>query len=342
MSWCTEKSPSNPTQSMPIFPSLLPSPLSGPCQQPSPSSENSLPSTLSFSQSILSAPISSSAPSSTPTDSVAQGATAIIVTLQGNATEDFPMQSTEQDLNTIPPAATDNGDPHGHHEMTEPNFSATRPCRGCSPVIEISATGWLDNPAEGQHGSSAQATTKEPVRATISISSPNIVISQEPSGGHLDGKTSKIIPTLGGIYTTAVPAPLTFHNHVCTINPAGYIVMGPGTTLIPGGSPTTIDDTTLSLEPSATFMIVQEVTERMQAATTVVTLTRSAIAEESGGGDGGWVGVFGTCSGDGYAYPTGDLISAGAMRVHNIIPNGWVGSVLLLVWCGVGCLAIHL
>jgi hypothetical protein len=390
------------------------------------------------------------------------------------------MQSTDQGLRPIPPAATQIGDPNGHHEITEPNFSATRSCRGCSPVIEITATGWLDTPAGEQHGSTggpapAQATTEiESPRATIPAGSTNIIVDQAPSGGNyvigdsitltpgqtitvddtpivvqtaegrtevivgttvipltaapyqpqitdapaslvasalppiltigtrtitpnaqtqyvvegqtftpggepltitgttlstpggepliipgttlslapsatalvIDGKTSTITPVLGGVYTTVAPAAMTFNNHVYTTNRAGYIVMGPGTTLVPGGSPVTVDGTTLSLEHSGTAVVVQGTTVPLQPITTVVTLTRgpSAVGTDTGnvGGGGGGGRNAGPSTGDGYVYPTGRPIPAGAMRTHDAVSDSWMGGVILLIWLGIGCFAVQL
>jgi hypothetical protein len=370
------------------------------------------------------------------------------------------MQSTDQGLRPIPPAATQIGDPNGHHEITEPNFSATRPCRGCSPVIEISATGWLDTPAGEQHGSTpgpapAEATTEaEPPRVTIPAGSSNIVIDQDPSGANfviggsttltpgqtvtaddipivvqtsegrtavvvgttvvlltansyqpqitdapislapsalppiltigtetitpnaqtqyvvagqtlapggapltisgttfslapsatalvVDGQTSTITPMLGTVYTTIVPAALTFNNHVYTTNRAGYIVMGPGTTLVPGGSPVTVDGTTLSLVHSGTAVVVQGTTKTLQPVTTVVISTRGP---GTGSGDDGQGrgGITGPCTRDGYVYPTGRPITAGAVRSYDLGWSDCLGGLVLLIWWNIGYLAIRL
>jgi hypothetical protein len=372
------------------------------------------------------------------------------------------MQSTDEGLKPIPPAATQIGDPNGHHEITEPNFSATRPCRGCSPVIEITATGWLDTPAGEQHGSTggpapAQATTAaDPPRATISAGPSNIVIDQDPSGGNfviggsttltpgqtitvddmpiriqtsegrtevligttiipltpnsyqpqiteapisltpsplpplltigtqtitpnaqtqyviagqtlaaggeartisgttislapsatalvIDGKTSTITPMLVGVYTTVAPAALTFNNHVYTTNRAGYIVMGPGTTLVPGGNPVTVDGTILSLVHSGMAVVVQGTTRSLQPVTTVITLTRGPGAVGTGSGDDsqGRSGNTGSSTGDGYVYPTGAPITAGSTRSYN---SGWgdcLGGLVLLIWLCVGYLVFR-
>lgn len=366
------------------------------------------------------------------------------------------MISTVQGLRPIPPAVTEIGDPNGHHEIPEPNFSSTRPCRGCSPVFEIPATGWLDTPVGEQHGSTiqeatAQASTEKPPQATISIGASDVVIGQDPSGGGflvggsltltpgqaitvgdipiaietsdgktkvvvgtavislqptqpalteapvslppiplpptltigtrtiapnaqaqyviagqtlspggepltisgttlklapsataliVNGETSSITPRFGDVYTT-VAAALTFKDHVYTPNRAGYIIMGPGTTLVPGGTPITVDGTTLSLEHSGTAVVVQGATKTLQPVTTIVTLTREPNPLGIGSGESGG-SVYGQSTSNGYVYPTGDPIIAGAVRTRSTIAGNWPAGLLLLVWWGVGYLAIRL
>ncbi|KAF2850929.1 hypothetical protein T440DRAFT_478825 [Plenodomus tracheiphilus IPT5] len=368
----------------------------------------------------------------------------------GNVTDTSAMQSTTEGLKPIPPAETQDGDPNGHHEITEPNFTTTKLCRGCSPVIEITASGWLD-PAE-QHGSTLEtpmSTTDRPIEATISIGHSNILISQGPTGddyviggsmtvtpgqtvtvgdapiaiqtseGHMEavlgttiialqpdgtssqyannpqitdapvlrppvvvigtetitpneqtqyviadqtlapggpaltisrttlslapsatalvinGETSSLTPLLGKVYTTVAPAALTFSNRVYTANRAGYIILGPGTTLIPGGYAVTVDGTTLSLEHSGTAVIVQGTTRALQPVTTVVTLTRGV-----GAGNGGLASSESTAFE--YPYPTEKPLPANAMRFGDTIADRWLGGVVLLVWCSVGLFAVRL
>jgi hypothetical protein len=209
------------------------------------------------------------------------------------------MQSTDQGLRPIPPAATQSGDPNGHHEITEPNFSATKPCRGCTPVIEITATGWLDSPPEEQHG-----TSIEPIATRIPAGPSNIYISQAPSGGNFvigdsttvtPGQTVTVndvpiaIQTTGGkvevvVGTTVVPlqpnqvnsdgkprvtyAPtplppvLTIGTETVIANPqTQYIVSGQ--TLSPGGGAITVAGTTISLAPSATAIVINGATSTL-------------------------------------------------------------------------------
>jgi hypothetical protein len=364
------------------------------------------------------------------------------------------MISTVQGLRPIPPAVTEVGDPNGHHEIPEPNFSSTRPCRGCSPVYEIPATGWLDTPVGEQHGSTvqeatAQATTERPPQITISAGASDIVVDQDPSGGGfvvggsltltpgdtvtigdtpvaietsdgktkivvgttiisllpfqsattdvpvsqppiplppiltigtktiapnsqtqyviagqtllpggepltisgttlalassataliVNGRTTSITPIFGNVYTT-VAAALTYGNHVYTPNRAGYIVMGPGTTLVPGGAPVTVNGTTLSLDHSGTAVVVQGATRTLQPITTIATLTREPDPLGTGCGVSG--GSYHGQS-NGYLYPTGGPVIAGTVRAHSTIAGSWPASLLLLVWWGVGILAIRL
>src|SRR5205823_2772990 len=104
---------------------------------------HSVPSPLALRRSILtaSAPGFDSGLSPTPAST---DATPVVITSQGNATSTSSMRPPNQGPGPILTAPTYAGDPYGHHEISEPDFSATRPCSGCSPVIQITATGWLD------------------------------------------------------------------------------------------------------------------------------------------------------------------------------------------------------
>ncbi|KAF2829844.1 hypothetical protein CC86DRAFT_443940 [Ophiobolus disseminans] len=202
------------------------------------------------------------------------------------------MTSTDQGLKPIPPAETRVGDPNGHHEITEPNFSVTKPCRACSPIIEITATGWLDSPAEEQHETSTAL-----IRTRISAGPSNILISQAPSGGNFviggsitvtPGQTVTVdnvpvaIQTTGnsvevvvgttiiplqpkpmksnkGPRTTYMPSSLppvlTFGSETIVANQQSQYVIS-GQTLLPGGPAITVSGTTMSLAPSATVIVV--------------------------------------------------------------------------------------
>jgi hypothetical protein len=176
----------------------------------------------------------------------------------------------------------------------------------------------------------------------LTISGTTLSLAPSATALVIDGQTSTITPILGGIYTTVAPAALTFNNHVYTTNRAGYIVMGPGTTLVPGGSPVTVDGTTLSLEHSGSAVVVQGTTRALQPVTTVVTLTRGPDAVGTGSENGGGGGVAGASTGDGYVYPTGRPITAGAIRRYDAVSDGWMGGVLLLTWWGIGFVAMRL
>lgn len=346
------------------------------------------------------------------------------------------MQTTDWGLKPIPPAATQVGDPNGHHEITAPDFTATRPCGGCQPVIEVTATGWFNDPEE-QMGN----THKAP-QVTVPAGSGSIVVSQAPNGGDfvidgstlvvpgqtvtkdntpivvqtsagrvevvvgtktvqiptnqgspmitnapvllppvltigtktimpddqtryiiddqtlapggpaltvdgstlslapsatalvINGESSAIVPQLGNIYTTQMPGALTFKNNVYTTNRAGYIVLGPGTTLIPGGSPVTVDGTILSFEHEGTAVVVQGTTSQLQPVTTVVTLTRGI------GGIGG--GMAGETPGRRPQYPERPDSGGVTLRHSYAATDGWFGGLLLLSWWGFGVLAARL
>jgi hypothetical protein len=202
------------------------------------------------------------------------------------------MTSTDQGLKPIPPAETQVGDPNGHHEITEPNFSATKPCRGCAPIIEITATGWLDNPPEEQHETSAP-----PIQTRISAGPSKFLISQASSGGDFViggsltvtlGQTVIVdnvpiaIQTAGGgpqviVGTTVIPlqpddvepnrgpritympsqipAVITIGTDTIAPDSQSRYIVG-GQTLLPGGPAITVSGTTVSLAPSATVVVV--------------------------------------------------------------------------------------
>ncbi|KAF2203869.1 hypothetical protein GQ43DRAFT_469601 [Delitschia confertaspora ATCC 74209] len=100
-----------------------------------------------------------------------------------------PMEFTEEPLRPIPPVSTASvGDPSGHHEITEPNLTATASCRGCSPVIEISVSGWdpVTSPAAEQAGPSSPVPNLQPPppphQTTIIAGDSAIIVSQAPGG----------------------------------------------------------------------------------------------------------------------------------------------------------------
>ncbi|KAH7398855.1 hypothetical protein DE146DRAFT_509949 [Phaeosphaeria sp. MPI-PUGE-AT-0046c] len=196
--------PSQPSQPRSSSPGLIPS-------APVPTQTNSFP-LIPSAPTVGFPPIPSASPppnASISTDSTRLGTTGTLV-----------MTSTDQGLRPIPPAATQIGDPNGHHEITEPNFSATKPCRACSPVFEVTATGWLDSPAEEQHGTSLQVI---PTRVPAGPS--NVLISQAPSGGNfVIGGSATVAP---GQTITVNDVPLAVHTN------AGVVEVIVGTNTIP-------------------------------------------------------------------------------------------------------------
>lgn len=210
------------------------------------------------------------------------------------------MQSTDQGLRPIPPAATQSGDPNGHHEITEPNFSATKPCRGCSPVVEVTATGWLDSSAEEQHETSAQR-----ILTRVPAGPFNVFISQAQSGGNFvigDSKTvtpgqtitvdnvpiaiqntggtvevvvgTAVIPLQPPSETTShtwphvtyaptsLPPVLTIGTEIISANPQSHYIVA-GQTLSPGGEPIRVAGTTISLAPSAAAIVINGATSSL-------------------------------------------------------------------------------
>lgn len=211
------------------------------------------------------------------------------------------MTSTDQGLRPIPPAATQIGDPNGHHEITEPNFSATKPCRACSPVFEVTATGWLDSPAEEQRGTSLQAI---PTRVPAGPS--NVLVSQAPAGGgFVIGDSTTVAPgqtvtvndvplviqtTAGTVQVivgtntiplqqpntvppengprvtyapTMLPPVLTVGTETIVANAQTQYVVA-GQTLSPGGGAITVAGTTISMMPSATAVVINGKTSYLE------------------------------------------------------------------------------
>lgn len=368
--------------------------------------------------------------------------------------------STQEGLRPIPAPTTAPGDPDGHHEIPEPNFTATAPCRGCSPVIEISATGWGDSwPSwPTQPAAEHQETTQHQPQATITAGPSQITISKEPSGpgfviggsttvklgqtiiinktpvvvqapggrtevvvgtqtvplkannanpppGQIteppvflpltigsqtltpiadtdssanpavpalyiiagqtllpggaaivvssttysllpsgtaivvNGHTSTLQPNFGSVFTTTELPALTLWGHIYTANRAGYYVLAPGKTLIPGGAPLTISGSTISVEPHGTKAVIQGSTSFMQPQTTVVTLTRTAAQGLSGGGDA----VYSTGSGAKLPNPTGKPHS-GAARLGGVGVGveGWPEGMFMFIVFFVGWAAVWL
>jgi hypothetical protein len=271
--------PSQPPLSLSASPTISPA--------PAPSSLLSIPPILSVPLTLDPKPVPS-APG-TPNASLVTKSSRL------DNPETSKMQSTDQGLRPIPPAATQVGDPNGHHEITEPNFSATKPCRGCSPVVEMSATGWLDGPAAEQQWASPQA-----IRTRVPVGPSDILISQIQSGASFviggsitvtPGQTVTVDNVPVAIQTTAsrlevvvgttvvplysnearsrgtrashppsaLPPMLTIGTETITANSQDQYVVS-GQTLSPGGSAIIVAGTTISLAPSATAVVVNGVT----------------------------------------------------------------------------------
>ncbi|KAF2277684.1 uncharacterized protein EI97DRAFT_301473 [Westerdykella ornata] len=365
----------------------------------------------------------------------------------------MPSWSTDEPLRPIPAPTTAPGDPNGHHEIPEPGFSITGPCRGCSPVIEITATGFDDvppSPIAEHEGPSSPLGPAEPPKATITIGPSPIIVSQEPTGSNfiidksttvtpgqtitldktpvviqtsagrtevivvaptgtntipltpsnpepfrqiitdrpllspitigtrtitanpasqyvldgqtllpggpaltVDGTTLSLLPSAtaivvndvtstlsqiyGAVFTTTAAPLLTLNNEIYTANRAGYFVLAPGTTLIPGGPAVTISGTTISLVPKGTAAIIQGSTSFIEPVTTVVTLTR---------GGGNYVGSGNVVTSIIPANPPQSTSKRGAAGTVSVPMSagteGWLEGLLLLVMMGFGGLAAWL
>lgn len=81
--------------------------------------------------------------------------------------------SINQNLRPIPLAATNIRNPNGRVEVSEPNFTLTKPCRSCSPIAEIPATGWVDS-----HTTQPQGITEKTTQSTVSLSAIRVIVIQ--------------------------------------------------------------------------------------------------------------------------------------------------------------------
>ncbi|KAF1963057.1 hypothetical protein CC80DRAFT_542207 [Byssothecium circinans] len=163
------------------------------------------------------------------------------------------MTSTGEGLKPIPAPSTNPGDPDGHHEIPEPNFTATAPCRGCSPAVAIPATGWGDSlpPSESVPGAEPQETPNQAPQATITIGPSTIVIKPEPTkkdgtpsgGGFLIGDSTTVQP---GQTITIDKTPLVIQ---ITASRTEVILGGTQTIALPAGPPADITRAPLVLLP---------------------------------------------------------------------------------------------
>jgi hypothetical protein len=204
------------------------------------------------------------------------------------------------------------------------------------PVLTVGSETIIAN-SQTQYIVSGQ--TLSPGGAAITVSGSTISLAPSATAVVVNGVTSTLAPNFGNIWTTAAPA-LTLNNHVYTANRAGYITIGPGTVLKPGGDAVTVDGTTLSLDHSGTAVVIQGSTSILQPVTTVVTLTRSVGA--------GGIGYAGYSSGGTWVLPTAknvpDIpvkpITGAAFRTDFNGSDSWIAGVLLLIWWGLGYLAV--
>ncbi|KAL5116245.1 hypothetical protein ACEQ8H_005910 [Pleosporales sp. CAS-2024a] len=271
-----------PSQALP--PGLIPS-------QPAPS-----PSTLFSNPSAPPPPLSlipsaplTAGPGLIPSAPAAPNATPTSNSSRMDTTRSPVMISTDQGLHPIPPAATKPGDPNGHHEITEPNFSATKSCPACSPVFEATATGCMDIPPEPQQGTSSQHIVTK-----VSAGPSHIATIQAQSGGNFvigdsipvtPGQTipvddvplalqTVIISLQPSSETTSnkgpratyapsqLPPLLTVGTEIFTANQQAQYFLS-GQTLSPAGEGITMAGTTISLMPSATAVVINGATSSL-------------------------------------------------------------------------------
>ncbi|KAF1977721.1 hypothetical protein BU23DRAFT_272400 [Bimuria novae-zelandiae CBS 107.79] len=162
------------------------------------------------------------------------------------------MTSTLEGLHPIPAPTTDPGDPDGHHEIPEPDYTVTLPCRGCSPVVEISATGWESiptfpvdiPPAQEQN---TKASTPSPVAPAVTLSAgpSDVIVKPDPSsgGGFIIGDGATVKP--GQTVTVGGNTPIAVH----TSNGHTDVVIG-GTQTVPLTPPSNPPIATITAGPS--------------------------------------------------------------------------------------------
>lgn len=282
---------------------LVPSQIPQPNESLKPPTPALTPSAYTPSES-LAAPLIPSLPAvsgpdpipSIPTVTIAPS---LISSVHVTTTETSQMTSTDQGLKPIPPAETQVGDPNGHHEITEPNFSVTKPCRGCAPIIEVTATGWMDNAPEEQHESATGI-----IQTRISAGPSNVLVSQASSGGNfviggsltvtlgqtvtVDSIPIAVQTASGGPHVivgttiislvpaeakpdkdprvtympTRIPTAFTIGADIFVPDSQSQYIFG-GQTLSPGGPAITVSGTTISLAPSATVLVVNGATSTL-------------------------------------------------------------------------------
>ncbi|KAL5420946.1 hypothetical protein PMIN04_006047 [Paraphaeosphaeria minitans] len=157
---------------------------------------------------------------------------------------------TQEGLHPIPAPSTNPGDPDGHHEIPEPNFTITVPCRGCSSVVEITATGWGTVPTFPINVPPAQEVETRASSSpaiTLSVGPSDAVVQPNPSGSDFAiGDSTTIKP---GQTATVGGSPVAVH----TSNGHAEMIIGgtqivplqppsdpPAATITVGGSPITV------------------------------------------------------------------------------------------------------
>ncbi|KAF2741002.1 hypothetical protein EJ04DRAFT_547978 [Polyplosphaeria fusca] len=452
--------PSAPSRHAPLMPQppgLIPS---QPPSHPTPSASS--PFGLIPSQPVNPAPAPSglipSAPTPMKPTPIISSEVPVLPTSGTNGLVPPPrvsMASTEEGLRPWP-TTTAVGNPDGHHEITEPNLTATASCRGCSPVIEISVSGIFDWPSNSPAAEHAGSSALPPTRATVTAGQSQLIITKEPTGSGfviggsttvkpgqtvtvdntpiviqtssgatevvvggtqtipmepsspesagsqiteapilapvtigsetvsanansqyviqgqtlqpggpaitVDGTTVSLLPSasaivvngqtstlshaFGAIITTTAAPLLTLNNNIYTANRAGFYVLAPGTTLVPGGPPATISGTVISIDPHGTAAIIQGTTSFMLPMTTVVTMTRATggggVASTSGGGGGGGGGAGGGGGGNFAAQTSHSSLGVSERVGPTFAADGWLASLWLLGVMWIGCLAIVL
>lgn len=186
--------------------------------------------------------------------------------------------------------------------------------------------------------------TLTPGGSAVTVDGTTISLLPSATAIVVNGVTSSLAQAYGAVYTTTDTPLLTLNNHVYEANRAGYYVLGPGTTLVPGGAPVTVSGTVVSLEPHGTVAVIQGSTSVMQPVITVVTVTRGG---GGGYGDGGGTGgdiVYSSDMPGILPYPTSVPDSASViLGVPGLdATDGWLEAVLVLGCFGLGWLAVWL
>ncbi|KAF2708404.1 hypothetical protein K504DRAFT_456408 [Pleomassaria siparia CBS 279.74] len=160
-----------------------------------------------------------------------------------NATSHGSMASTNEGLKPIPAPTNAPGDPNGHNEISEPNFSATRPCHGCSPVVEIPKTGFFDMPTTAiadHHETTHLPQSPVPLKATITAGPSEVVISKESAGNNwIIGELTTVLEGFPTVVdpTTVAPGQIVMIDHtpvvIQTSNGGTEVVIGTATVPIP-------------------------------------------------------------------------------------------------------------